>query len=200
MRSYDSATATYFANRSNIVARMLLWISAKDRGTGAAQTVGLWDGDDHTTFTIAGGSRTYYGAGTVLQLPVITFATGFGVQAHTVELSPLAPEVINAIRLYEPRFAPVEIHRALFYAADMSLVAEPHRVFKGWVDAAPITTPEIEGQAKVTLTLMSAARALTRSVAQMKSDATQQLRSADRFRRWNTLSGAVDVAWGEIRG
>lgn len=199
MRTYDSATATYLAGQDSIVARVLLWITAKNRGTGAAQTIGLWNGDDHADFSIGGATRTYYGAGTVLQLPVISYVTGFGVQAHTVDLAPLAPEIITAIRVYEPRFAPVEVHRALFNAADMSLVAEPHRVFKGWIDAAPIQTPEIGSDGKVTLTLMSAARALTRSVAQMKSDATQQLRSGDRFRRWNTLSGAVDVAWGEIR-
>lgn len=199
MRNFDSATAAYFAGQTTIVARLLIWITAKDRSTGASHSIGIWNGDDHTDFAINGGTRTYYGAGPVLQLPVITYVTGFSVQAHTVELASLAPEIVSATRVYDARFAPVEIHRALFDPVDMSLVAEPHRVFKGWIDAAPLPTPEIGGETKVSLTLMSSARALTRSVSQMKSDATQQLRSGDRFRRWNTLSGAIDVAWGETR-
>jgi len=199
MRSYDTATGNYFSGQSDIVAKVLLWITAKDRGTGAAQTVGIWTGDDHANITIGGSSRLYYGAGAMLNLPSITYTLGFGIQTQMADLSSLAPEVINAIRVYDPRFAPVEVHRALYNASDRSLVSEPHRVFKGWIDSVSITTPEIGGDGKVSLTMVSAARALTRSVAQMKSDETQKRRSGDRFRKWNAISGAVEVSWGEKR-
>lgn len=199
MRSYDGATAAYFAGQRDIVARVLIWITARDRVTGAPDSIGLWTGDDQQVFSIGGVDRIYHGAGAVLSVPPMVYRAGLDVRMHSIALSPLAAPVVQAVRAYEPRLAPVEMHRALFDPASMQLVAEPHRIFRGWVDELKISTPEKGGEASVSISLASAARALTRAVPQMKSDATQQLRSGDRFRRWIAISGAVDVAWGEER-
>lgn len=199
MRTYDSATATHLASATGIMARLLIWIRAKDRGTGAEATLGLWNGDDHQDFTIGGVTRTYFGAGGLLGIEPIVYSTGVQVRMHRVSLSPLAPEVAQVIRGYEPRLAPVEIHRALFDPATLALVAEPHRVFKGWIDDVTITTPQLGGEASCDVTLASAARALTRTLPLKKSDESQKRRSGDRFRRYADISAAVDVFWGEAR-
>lgn len=200
MRSYDSTTGTYLGSRGGVIARSLVWVEAKNRTSGATETMGLWTGDDHQEFVIGGQTRLYFGAGNLLQLEPITMQTGLVVRMHKVTLSPLSPEVALLLRGYEPRLAPVEIHRALFWPESRDLIAAPHRVFRGWIDEVTIPTPEIGGAAQAEVTLASAARALTIPLALKKSDETQRLRGDDRFRRYADVSGAVDVWWGEARG
>lgn len=200
MRSYDANTAAYLAGETAIVAHVLIWIVAKNRGTGAAESIGFWTGDDHQAFTIGGVARTYYGAGDVLEVPAMIYEAGLSVRMHTFGLASLAPEVAQALRGYEPRLASVEVHRALFHTSSGALVAEPHRVLAGWIDEAEINTPEIGGQGGATITVASSARGLTRTLPICKSDVQQQLRSGDRFRRYVDVSGSVDVFWGSKRG
>jgi hypothetical protein len=103
------------------------------------------------------------------------------------------------VRQHDPRNAPVEIHRALFDPETLQLIAEPHRLFKGWIDKLKDTRPEEGGQATVELSLVSTARALTRTLTARISDASQQRRSDDRALRYADVAGEVDVAWGEDR-
>lgn len=200
MRSFDANTAAHISSATGFYARVLIWIIAKDRSTGAPTPLGLWNGDDVLSFTIGGVARTYYGAGALLGIDPIIYGSGTFVRTTRANLSPIAPEVAQVIRGYDPRLAPVEIHRALFDAETMALIAEPHRVFKGWIDEVRITTPEIGGDASCEVTMASAARALTRTLPLKKSDETQKLRGSDRFRRWADISALVDVYWGERRG
>ena len=199
MRTYDSPTSTYLAARAGTVIRILIWAEAKNRSTGLTETLGLWTGAEDRAFTIEGGARTYFGAGSVMQVPPITYSTGLAVRMQRLTLSPLAPAVGDLIRTYDCRFAPLQIHRALFSTGDGALIAEPHRVFKGFIDEAEVITPESGGEARCEVTVASSARLLTRTLAQKKSDATQQLRSGDRLRKYVEVSGSVDIWWGELR-
>lgn len=200
MRSYDSTTAAYLAGQSDIVAHVLLWIAARNRDTGATETIGFWTGDDHQVFTIQGEARTYYGAGDVLEVPPLTYEAGLRVRMHRFGLASLAPEVALMLRGYEPRLAPIDVHRALFYASNGALAADPHRVLSGSIDEAQITVPETGGQGSASITVASSARALTRSLPICKSDAQLQKRAGDRFRRHVDVSGSVEVFWGSKRG
>lgn len=199
MRQYSIDTAAAFA-ATGLVARTLFWVRARDRATNAEEALGLWTGDDHQEFTIGGVERTYYGAGGVVAIDPIVMTSGLTVRSQRAEFSPLAPEVMEMVRTYEPRFAPVEIHRALFDPDTMNLVDEPHRVFRGWIDGIRVDTPAVGGSGRIELSLVSTARALTRTLAAKKSDETQRRRSNDRFRRYADVSGSVDVWWGETRG
>ena len=199
MRNFDAATVAYLTSQTGLMARTLMWISARDRVSGAIATMGLWNGDDHQDFTIGGQTRTYYGAGALLAIEDLTYQTGVAVRMHRVTLSPLTPEVTQAIRGYDVRMAPVEIHRALFRPDSHALVAEPHRVFKGYVETLQITTPEVGGEAGCDVTIASSARTLTRTLPAKKSDETQKRRQGDRLRRYADISASVDVYWGEKR-
>ena len=199
MQSFTETELAYLASGA-IMARRLLWITARNRTTGAAETLGLWDGDDHQDFVIGGQTRTYFGAGGLIGFEPLVAQVGLAVRVHTAHLSPLTPEVAQVLRGYEPRLAPVEIHRALFWPDSHNLVATPRRVFKGQIDHVQITTPEIGGTAVAEVQMVSVAASLTRSLALKKSDEAQKRRSGDRFRRYSDVSGAVDVWWGEERG
>jgi len=199
MREYDPPTLAALQTRAAVVARALFWVTARNRATGLPEALGLWTGAQDRSFTIDGVARPYVGAGSVIEIPAIRMAAGLDVRVHRITLSPLSRAVADLIRLYDLGLAPVEIHRALFSPGDGALIAAPHRMWKGFVDEAPVTDPEPGGEARCEITMASTARLLTRSLALKKSDATQQLRSGDRFRRYIDVSGEVTEHWGVRR-
>ena len=199
MRDYGSATLTNLQARGGIVSRVLIWFSARNRSTNAVETMGLWTGADHETFTINAVSRLYYGAGNVVELPQLTFQAGLAVRIHRLGLSPLTPEVMQLIRGYDVRFAPVEIHRALYSTDTRLLIEEPHRLLTGFIDEVDLGTPAVGGTSSCVLGIATSARVLTQNLALKKSDETQRLRSGDRIRRWGDVSGSVEVWWGATR-
>ena len=199
MRSYSAPVLSYLQSRDGYLTRSLLWVRARNRGTGAEETIGLWTGEETRSFTIGGIARTYYGAGAMLAIERIVMQTGLTVRMQRLTLSPLAPEVAQLLRGYDAGLAPAEIHRALFDPMTGDLIAEPHQVWQGVIDAAPIHTAEIGATSTVEVTLASAARALTKGLTITKSDAVQRLRGGDRFRRYGDVTGQVKVAWGEKR-
>lgn len=200
MRSLDPAILAQFEARRGMVARLLVWIVARKRATGAAVPAGFWSGDDHHDFSIGGQSRTYYGAGALLAIDPLQAETGLKVRQHRITLSPIAPEVEQVIHGYDPRLAPVEMHVAYFEPETRALLAAPNRVFKGFVDTLKVSTPPVGGSAEVEVNLLSAAHALTRQLALKKSHESLQARAPnDDFRQYTTLTGAVQALWGEQR-
>lgn len=197
MRAFSTATAAYFARRGPILAHALIWISARNRTTGAVEKIGFWTGADHQTFLIGGESRTYYGAGAALRIDPIRLAVGVQVRTLRAELSQVADTVLQALRGYDPRHAPVEIHRALFEPETEALVDEPHILFRGTIDKAPINTPKKGDRGTVPLEIASMARALTKGLSRFRSDACLKDRaSTDTFRKYATRTDTVEVPWG----
>lgn len=196
MRTISPTLSAYLAGDSGLQARVLFWIGAKDRGTGATVNFGFWNGDDDADFTINSVVRTYHGAGDVALPDPITYSAGLQANTYELPLSPLSPAVQDALRTYEPRFAPVEIHRAFFDTVSGALIEEPTRVFKGQVDTVSIGTPAVNGEADGKVVMLSSAVFLTRKLSQTKSEATQRLRSDDRFFKYIDITGQVTVSWG----
>jgi hypothetical protein len=200
MRTFDPAQAALRSGSSGVEARHLLWLTARHRGSGLLQSLGLWTGDDHRSIAIGGVSRDWYGAGTLLEIEPIRAGIGIEVRLQRVTLSPLADEVAGLIGLYDLRLAPVTIHEVLLDPLTGLIAGEPARLFRGWVNALDITTGRIGGEAAATLTLASAARALTRTLPAWRSDAAMRLRDpGDGFRRYTDIAGEVGVWWGEKR-
>lgn len=198
MRSTDPAVAAHRAGRVATHAEILVWITARHRSTGNPESIGFWTGVDHEVFRIGGQDRSYIGAGAMLDAPDIEAAPGLEVRRHTITLSALDPGVEQAVRGYDPRHAPVELHRAE-YDGTGALLAAPERIFKGWIDGTPIMTPPIGGTATVALEIVSNSRMLTQYGGGTKSDAVQQQREGDRFRRYGSIAGEAQVFWGSER-
>lgn len=195
MRALPPAIAARRAARVSTNVENLVWVTARNRTTGAPEALGLWTGVDHQNFTIAGQARAYFGAGAVLQVPDIQATVGLEVRRYSIGLSAVSPEVEMLIRGYDPKFAPVEIHRAEF-DDNGNLLAEPERIFKGMVDGTPIITPAIGGEATATLDVVSNAVMLTRWAGVTKSDQVQRKRQDDRFRKYGSIAAKVPVVWG----
>lgn len=179
---------------------VLIWIVARNRDTGLAEALGLWTGRETRSFTVEGSARSYFGAGQVLDVPVIRARAGVTVQMHGIKLAALSPEVETAVRLYDVRLAPVDIHVARF-DPDSDALLGIDRVYRGVVDKAPIVIPAKSGSnGGVELSLASASRSLTRSLTNKRSDASQQKRGGDRYFRWADVAGKVERFWGTTRG
>jgi hypothetical protein len=200
MRILDPTSAAYLAARTGVASRHMVHVIARNRTTGAQEALGLWQGDDHLTIAIGGTNRTYYGAGGLIGVEPIRAGIGLEVRMLQIGLSPLNPEVAQLLRGYDARLAPAEVHRALLSLETGQLIAEPIRVFRGWIDEVKIRTGEVGGTGEATVTLASAARGLTRALTLTRSDAEMRRRSsADAFRRYTDIAGEVGVWWGEKR-
>lgn len=198
MRTLDPAELAEHERRLGTISRTLLYVTAKNRTTGLPESLGLWDGDDVENFTIGGDLRTYYGP-SIIEVPTITGGVGLDVRQITVTVPHLSPEVQNMLRLYDPRLAPVEMHRAV-YALETNALIGLSRIFKGWITKAPITTGAEGQEGRADISLVSASRSLTRKLALYRSNADQRARLAtDRGREYGSTSGLKEVWWGEGR-
>lgn len=199
MRIFDTATATALASGA-VELHALVWITGRNRATGLPESIGFWSGDDVAEFTIGGQARTYYGAGNALEVDPIILEAGYSARSQRLRLGALTDEVILALRGYDPKFAPVEIHRAVFDPVTVQLVAPPHAVFRGFVDDVSLPRPEVGGVEVADLALVSSAVDGTRGLTLRKSDEALQARwPGDGFRRYISVSAVVPVWWGELR-
>lgn len=197
MRILPAAVASYLSARPDAVrVHTLVWITAKNRTTGLPESLGLWTGFDHQQIDV-GGLRDYYGAGNILGLDRITYGSGLDVRMHTITLAAISPEVEQAVRGYDARLAPVEVHGLLIDPVQNAIVGAPWLALRGWVDEVEIRTPAVDGEGGIDLRIASASRALTRTLSLKRGDASHQQRGGDRFRRYAEISGTVAVAWGE---
>lgn len=192
--TWNTAAQNHLAARLPVAPRWLLWVDAKQISNGAAVSMGLWTGDDHEQITVEGQSRLYYGAQGTVSLPQLRYAAGTDVGSIDVTL-PVSPEAETLVRGYNIRFAPCDLHCALYDPASGSLL-DVRRMFRGLIDGSPIFTPAVGGVATATLKLVSSARTGTMTTRAKKSDQSQRLRSGDRFRRYGDLGTVAADPWG----
>lgn len=180
-----------------IMARVLIWFEARNRDTNATETLGLWTGGDNAVMTVEGQARTYFGAGNVTDVPPVVYKTGLDVQVYRLGITSITNEARQLIRAYDPRFAGVQIHRALFNPSTRAMIDAPHRVLTGFVDEVDLSRPVSGGQASCYLSIVTTARLLTFDLPNKNSDSNQRRVLGDRFLRHADAS--ADVWWGAQR-
>ena len=200
MRALTAPEIAHLQARAGVRPRILVWIRARNIVSGLTEPVGFWSGEDDRAFTVAGETRTYHGAGGLIGIDDLTVETGVAVRTLQIWFATAAQEVIDAVRGFDLRLAPVEVHRVLTDPLTWAPIDAPHRIWKGWADGAPLSTPAIgDDSGRVTLTVASAAMALTRTLTSKYSDGSMSQRSGDRLFRHADVSGKVPVYWGEKR-
>lgn len=190
----DAAAQAHRIAREGLIPRWLFWVEAKNRTTGLIEVAGLWTGDQNETFLIDGVSRDY-AAASVIGFPSLTFQSGLGVQMQSLSLGPISPEVEMLLNGYEPRLAPVEVHLASIHPDTHNLIAL-ERLYKGWIDEAPVKTDPLGGGRVCEISLAGSARLGTKTLPTKKSDAAQSVRGGDRFRRYADVVNSKNY-WGE---
>ena len=198
MRSLPSAVAAHYAAGGHADVQVLVWITARDRVTGDPQSLGFWTGADHQVIEVEGASRTYYGVGALLEIEPVASVSSAQERVWSLSASPLDAQIAEAVRTYDARLAPVEVHEWHHDPITNLPLADPVRVIRGTLMEMNIPTPPEGQDTAATLQIVSDAYRLTRGLTKKRSDEALQSRTdgADRFRRYNSLVG-INVWWGE---
>jgi hypothetical protein len=206
MRDIDSASLAALAARA-LVARDFIQITGISFEDGSSQTAYFWS--DYGTVTaevidaITGvaTSHEYIGTATLLKIDDIPLTSDVTVRTVNATLSQINQAVVDAVRGYDLKQAPVQIHRGLFDPATRELVAAPLPRFVGFVDTSIITTPQEGNDGSIVLTLTSHTQELTRFNTAKCSDADQQRRSSgDTFYQDMAVVGNWQIFWGQAKG
>lgn len=203
MRPVDPECQAAREARIPLMEIPILWVSGKDRNTGAIQSLGLWGGDDDERIVVedlfvgARVSRYFYGRGAVLSLGPIRHERGLTIRPVQVRLSPLADAAQQAFLAYEPRGAEAQVWKRTYDARTGKPIGYPERAVKGYINTAPIVRPEPGGEATLTAEIVSTARMLTVTSALVKSNARQLARApGDDFRKYKTTMAQIEVPFG----
>jgi hypothetical protein len=206
MRDISAGNWTALQQRQ-LMPRDFIWFVVRDRNTGAAVTDGYWSDIGEITAqyidpdTGGVGTRTWAGAGSLIQISDIPLVSNITVQNITVTLSQVADRVNNLVRGYDCKQGRVEVYRGLFDPESRQMVAPAEPRFIGTIDEAPITTPRENESGDVTLTCTSNTSELTRTNPDTRSDASQRLRNpADDFFVDAAVVGTWQQFWGREGG
>lgn len=196
MRVFGAPVTTILQGRSLIQSRLLLWITALDRSTQAPYTIGFWNGPDHQSITVNGSPRTYYAAGNIMEISPYTVQSGLNIRTWEWTFNKLTPEALTAIYTYDSRMAPVEVHQVFLDPDTEELVDTPQLIFVGRVNKLTPVRGIVGQPSKVTLELVSNTRDLTRTLPTRYSHESQQLRGADDFFQYSSITESVQIFWG----
>lgn len=210
MRDYlDANTVAAIASRQGIAPVNFIWIAAKNRTTGALETAGFWNGWDAVEAQVIdidtrlAVTRTYQAGGSLIEVPAIPLQSDLTVRTIRIRLSQINAAVEQAIRGYDPKHAPVEIHRGFLDTETMLPVAPAVPRFVGYINGAPVRTPAVGGEGGIEIACVSHSRVLTKTNPLKRSDETQSRRLVggvpDRLRRYTDVAGKWPVHWGEPR-
>lgn len=197
MRDLPVEWINYLATNAGVKVRQLFWVTARNRSTGADETIGIWSGEDHQQFVIDGVTRTYYGSGNFLDFGQLLLESSLKVRKLVVTVSSISPEIDTVLRTYDPKFAPVELHLVIYNPETNNLVSTPLKIFTGWIDKFPVKRPTVNSEGEGRIEMVGATRLLTRELALKRSNESQRLRSpSDTFFADVTMTGQVTTPWG----
>ena len=182
----------------------LIWVEALNRSTGAVEASGIWSGGISRTLTVEGQSRVYHGAGNIIDLSEISFmAKTTSIQPQTIVLNGLTPEVEAMIRGYEAKQAKIQIHRWV-HPPKIRTGGSIERAIKGIIDEIDFKrgasgVGESPETLQATITVMTAARRGTKTLALKRSDATHKTAFPNDMGRRYSSSTAKVVWMGEVK-
>lgn len=184
--------------------RDFVWVIARDRTDGSPVPTGLWSDIGPITASVidpdTGGSqsRSFLGAGGLIQISDIPLLTGLTAQTCTLTWSQLIAETNDYIRTYDLKQAQIQIFRGLFNPGTRQMVAPAFPRFVGFVDKISVLTPTENNEGSVTVTCNSHTQEMTRYNPDTRSDASQRLRNAaDNFFQDTTVVGDWQLFWGK---
>jgi hypothetical protein len=202
MRDVDPAELAAI-QAGTVVARTLVSLTVKDRLTGNPVPLGFWMDAGPESFAVinprTGATETRAFAGDALiSVGDIPLISDISVREVEVVLSAIDDTVQAAVRNYDARNAPVEIHRVYLDPITMKQVAPARSRFLGQVDTAPIETAAEGGASTVTLSCTSTTQELRRRNPDVGSHESQILRnSTDDFERDAGVVGEWTLFWGK---
>lgn len=202
MRDVDPAELAAI-QAGTVVARTLVTMTVKDRLTGNPVSLGFYMDAGPASFNVvnprtgAVEGRSFVGDA-MNSVGDIPLTSDISVREVEVVLAAIDDSVQNAVRTYDARSAPIEIHRVYLDPLTMAQVAPARCRFLGQVDTAPIETAAEGGASTVALSCTSTTQELRRKNPDVASHESQILRkSDDDFYRDTGVAGDWTLFWGK---
>lgn len=194
----SGALQSVVASNPTIVAEAFILVKPKRFDTGAIQYVGFATTADNVSANPDGTTRTYNGAGALLDVSSepLVYTTGLMVKTWQFEIAIANPDIDALIRAYDYRLAEITVWRANYDPSTLALI-EYTQMLKGRVQSAPITQDKDNGDLKCLVTCSTAAIDLTRNLGLKMTDDFQKQRSGDRLLKYIDVSGTFPVRWVE---
>ena len=201
MQTYDpSFLASLTASRDSGIAPVyFLWVRAKNRTTGADETMGLWSGDEdiaQNVQTPEGGTttRTYLG-GCNLRVSDLVYVADLTDNPVTVSLSQIAPATQQLVRGYDVQMAYCEIHATSRVGGAFASI--PQLQWVGAIDEGPIQTPAYGDEGGIALTVRSELMSQLTAVNPAKSSDSHQRRrqAGDAFSKYSGTIASRKIKW-----
>lgn len=202
----DSATQNALLNafEKGLSVRQLVWLTGKDRTTGAAVTAGFWNGLDTETISVIDAvtgetvARDYTGGGalpgpdSVGDIPLVM---GLDVQAVSITFSAIHPGVETAARQYDLRQGTIQVHRAILDPVSGLRIGTPQLHFYGRINTAPFDDGSAGGEATLILGCTDIINELTRTNP-MRRSVAQSTRRNDAIYRYSGVAASWNIWWG----
>lgn len=210
MRSLSAAytTALDAAPTDGLVIRDMVTFFVRNPSDNSTVEFPFWTDFQTLTANVIDGeagstvARSFVGDGAILSVGEIPNVNDLSIRRVQVVLSQLHTTVASMVRNYDMRVARAEIHRPLFNPGTRNLVDTPVCHFIGQVALPSIFNPAPGEEGGITIDIISDTQEMTRTNPAKRSDETQKRRSSDRMMKYASITGSIDLAWGEeaIRG
>lgn len=205
MRIYPQAIADAYAAAATdgLITRKAVWITARNRVTGAPEERGIWAGSESTPLTVLRGTdgaqvtRPYYGGGEYLKIGDIPMTTTLTLETITVDLSQLADIAREIVRTHDVHRAAIEIHEIVLSPVTGMPIGADYPIFNGIIDGAPIKNPAVGGEGSTKLKCVSEMMAmLARTNTDKSSHEAQKRRSGDDLNIYSNTVEEWKLPWG----
>ncbi len=199
-RAVNAAAQAIRLARGPLMEIPMVWVEGRNRETGLTEGIGFWAGGETVTVALvdlwarASRTRTFIGTGSLLDVGTVPIEAGFSVRPMQVSLSGASPEVELAVRGYDLRGAKAQVFRSEHDPATHARIGIAP-VFKGYIDRINWVRPEPGGAAVIVAEVVSAARTLSITSEQKRSDAFYKARGSG-LARYVGTAGRGEIIWG----
>jgi hypothetical protein len=204
MKTLGVNTATLLQNApsNGLIKREFVYFTAKNRDTGDDESLGVWNGQIPYTASVYNpktkmAENRLYQPLPDLALPSIPADSELQVRTIRMKFSNIDPTIIAAIRQYDLRMGPVELHRGTFDPATNQLVDPAECLFFGFVNKAPIRQGKSNEKGSVDMEFVSRERLLTITSGAKFSDEFMKTRGNDGFAKYTDTDGDIRIWWGQ---
>jgi hypothetical protein len=206
MRDLDSDIIAALGE-GRLKKRDFVWITARNRDTGEAESAGFWSDLGTVSAPVIDAltqsevTRDFTGCGSALTIGTLSLTSDLTVRTLDVGLSQIDENIALVVRGYDVKLAPIQVYLGLFDPVKHKLIRAAFPVFVGFVDEAPIVTPKEGEFGSITLKCVSRLREMTRANPDVRSGASQKVRSAgDTFYDDTQNVPDWDIFWGQQKG
>lgn len=197
MFTLPTALSTHLAGNATS-SRMMVWVVARDRTAGTLHPTGFWTGNADQTINVGGVMRDYRATGGLLAIPKTVHDVGDTSVRTDVTFFARSPELVQAVRVYDVRYAPIEVHKVYMDPMNDSIIGSPVLELRGMVDSVQENRPT-PGQTGLVFTfkLIPGTVRFTRKLALRHSFASiNQANPADHFGKYFDITARVSAKWG----